>query len=167
MPTYLLDKNVARRIIQALNDLDNMFLEQELALKIWQRLVKDNHHIFITYSAVNIILHFSYIPAVQCFLKTVEPIKKGRYLKRWASRIRKYNFTREDAIILALGTYGTNARNDMLGVDIIITLDKPFSRNFETHYLTLETRLIAMTKQLKLPYRLATLPDMIHPKDME
>jgi hypothetical protein len=93
-------------------------------------------------------------------------LESGRYLKRWARRLQEHNFTREDALILALTTYGTTAAGDILGVDGLITLDQPFINNFRMQQAILERRLLAMTRQLAEPYHRATLPVLLHPADL-
>lgn len=45
---------------------------------------------------------------VRDFLDEVEVIRVGRYARRWATRLREYGFTREDAAVFSLGTFGTD-----------------------------------------------------------
>ncbi len=166
MPLYLFDKNVARRIIEALHHLDNLSLEEMLVLNLWRQLQVEQAGLFVPVVAVNILQRFAHYLEVHIFLATVEPLESGRYLKRWARRLREHGFTREDALILALTTYGTNSTGDILGVDGLITLDQPFINNFRTQQATLQKRLLAMTCQLSEPYRRATLPLMLHPEEV-
>ncbi len=84
-------------------------------------------------------------------------------MKRWARRLREYGFTREDALALALATYGTDSTGDILGIETLITLDQPLLNNFQTHRAELQSRLTAMTDQLPTPYCHATLPTVQHP----
>jgi len=48
------------------------------------------------------------------FLKRVKVLYPGRYFKRWARRLRDRTFTREDAKVLALGTFGTDEAGQIL-----------------------------------------------------
>jgi hypothetical protein len=165
MPSYLLDKSVARRIIEALHHLDNLSYEEELVLELWRHLQDEQARLFIPTGVVNILQRFAHLLEVHTFLAAVEPLESGRYLKRWARRLRRYNFTREDALVLALATYGTDMDGDIMGVDWLITLDRPFIQNFETRRAELQIRLRAMTAQLQAPYRHATLPKVLHPEE--
>jgi hypothetical protein len=166
MPSYLLDKSVARRTIEALHHLDNLYYEEELVLELWRLLQDEQARLFIPVGVVNILQRFEHLVEVRTFLAAVEPLESGRYLKRWARRLREHNFTREDALVLALATYGTDVKGDVLGVEWLVTLDRPFIRNFQCHGAELRTRLRAMTSQLQAPYRRATLPKVFHPEEM-
>lgn len=166
MPLYLLDKNVARRTIEALYHLDNLSTEEILVLELWHQLQLEQSRLFVPVGAVNILQRMAHLLEVRTFLATVEPLESGRYLKRWSRRLREHGFTREDALILALGTFGTTAVADILGVDSLITLDQPFINNFRLQQATLTRRLLAMTRQLTEPYRRAKLPMIIHPTEL-
>jgi hypothetical protein len=80
--------------------------------------------------------------------------------------LREYGFTREDALVLALATYGTDSTGDILGEDALITLDQPFLNNFQIHQAELQSRLAAMTDGLPEPYRNARLPVVQHPEEL-
>jgi hypothetical protein len=97
------------------------------------------------------------------FLGEVEVIQVTRYTRRWARRLREYGFTREDAAILSLGTFGTDLVGGILGVGAVITLDLKFINNFYTHRTTLNRRLRAMTQQLSVPFRHTGLPELWQP----
>jgi hypothetical protein len=165
MPSYLLDKSVARRTIEALHHLDNLNYEEELVLELWRQLQDEQARLFIPVGVVNILQRFERLVEIRTFLAAVEPLESGRYLKRWARRLREHNFTREDALVLALATYGTDVEGDILGVEWLVTLDRPFIRNFQSHGTELRTRLRAMTSQLQAPYRRAALPKVFHPEE--
>jgi hypothetical protein len=166
MPSYLLDKNVARRIIEALHHLDNLSFEEEMVLDLWRQFQAEEARLFIPMGAMNILQPLAHLNEVRTFLATVEPMETGRYVKRWARRLREHSFTREDALVLALATYGTDPAGNILGVDVLISLDQPFLTNFQDHQGELQARLSAMTDQLPAPYNRARLPIMRHPKDM-
>src|SRR5437870_2619578 len=88
------------------------------------------------------------------------PLQRGCYTRRWARRLHEHGFTREDAVVLSLGTFGTNLVGDMLGVDTVIMLDMPLINHFYTQHTTITRRLQAMTQQLQVPYREAKLPSL-------
>jgi hypothetical protein len=166
MPSYLLDKNVARRIIEALHHLDNLSFEEEMVLDLWRQFQAEEARLFIPIGAMNILQPLAHLIEVRTFLATVEPMETGRYVKRWARRLREHGFTREDALVLALATYGTDPAGNILGVDVLVSLDQPLLTNFQHRQRELQTRLSAMTDRLPAPYNRARLPIIRHPKDM-
>lgn len=166
MLLYLLDKNIARRTIEALHHLPYLSPEERLILQVWRNLQLGQAHLFVPMATINLLQPFAHMLEVRTFMVLVEPLESGRYLKRWARRLREHHFTREDALVLALATYGTNADGNILGVDGLITLDQPLINNFNTHRPRLQRRLSAMTRQLSDPYRRATLPTLLHPKEL-
>jgi hypothetical protein len=166
MPSFLLDKSVARRIVEALYHLDDLSPEEELVLGLWRQLQVERARLFIPVGALHILQRFEQLIEVRTFLATVEPLESSRYLKRWARRLREYNFTREDALVLALATYGTDSEGDILGVEALITLDQPFLNNFQAHRAELQSRLAAMTNGLPEPYSNARLPVVRHPEEL-
>lgn len=167
MPLYLLDKNVTRRTIEALYHLPTLSAEERLVLQLWRQLQTEQARLFVPSATINVLQQFAHLLEVRTFLATVELLDSGRYLKRWARRLRDdHQFSREDALILALATYGTTFAGDILGVDGLITLDQPLINNFHAQRFVLRRRLSAMTRQLTEPYRRATLPRLFHPKEL-
>jgi hypothetical protein len=163
MPSYLLDKSIARRIVEALYHLEKLSSEEMIVLDLWHHLQVEGARLFVPTEAVHILQRFAHLVEIGVFLSTVEPFHLGRYVKRWARRLRRHGFTREDALVLALATYGTDSTGDILGVDGLITLDKPLLNHFRVHQAELQTRLLAMTRQFSRPYCRATLPVVLHP----
>lgn len=166
MPRYLLDKNISRRIIEALYHLSHLSAEERLVLELWRQLQQEQSRLFIPAGTVNILQSLTHLLEVRTFLATVETLQTGRYLKRWGRRLREHRFSREDSLILALATFGTSNATDILGVEGLITLDQPFINNFRRQQSSLEKRLLAMTRQLAEPYGRALLPAMLHPLEI-
>jgi hypothetical protein len=50
----------------------------------------------------------AYASTIHFFLNQVEVAVSTRYFRRWARRLREHGFSREDAAILALATFGTD-----------------------------------------------------------
>ncbi len=166
MPSYLLDKSIVREIVEALHHVEHLSFGERVALETWRRLRSERARLFVSIEAVHILERFEQFLEVRVFLATVAPMESGRYLKRWARRLRGHGFTREDAHVLALATFGTDEVGGMLGVDGLITLDQPFINNFHTQERVLQTRLAAMTRQLPMPYCAAVLPAVLRPEDL-
>lgn len=168
-PTYLLDKNVARKAITGIAKAElgqSLTKEEADCLSLLLKAKRRNLRLFVSVEISNILRRFSEKPEVQIFLASVEVMQAGRYFKRWARRLREYGFTREDAKILGLGTFGTDGAGNILGVQAIITFDRPFINNYKAHLASLEDRLKAMTGDLLPPFRDAALPSVTRPEEV-
>jgi hypothetical protein len=96
-------------------------------------------------------------------LTTLTP---GRYLRRWARRLRDFGFSREDSMILAYGSLGVDARHQTFGSEVIVSTDQPLIRHFREHNESIARRLQRMLCQLALPYCLAQLPTLMRLDEM-
>jgi hypothetical protein len=166
MPAYLLDKSVARRTIEGLARLyrgQPLRPDQAACLILLYAGVQGRFTAYITPQSLHILERLGARDEVHDFLGEVEVIQVTRYTRRWARRLRQHGFTREDAVILSLGTFGTNLAGGILGVNAIITLDLPFINNFHAQRITLNRRLRAMTRQLPGPFRYVSLPELWQP----
>jgi len=163
MPTYLLDKNVVRRIVEGLTHPDELADEEVTAIALWRALRQSKSRMFVSAETANIMGRFSTWREIRLFLDTVEIMNAGKYFKRWARRLREYGFTQEDAKVLGLATYGTDAAGEILGVGVMVTFDRSLINNYEVQRAALERHLQAMTAQLSLPFRDVGLPEVMHP----
>lgn len=126
----LLDKSVIRRYFEGVSTLarDQELTEEQQQIIILVHLTsKMGGRLFISQEAHNLIRAHSHELAPGeslMFLRRVEILYPARYFKRWARRLRQRTFTREDARLLALGSFGTDAEGNILGADVIVTLDQ-------------------------------------------
>jgi hypothetical protein len=95
------------------------------------------------------------------FLTDTYPLQKGRYLRRWARRLRALMFAPEDAIVVAYGSFGIDARVPSVGVEAIVTNDVRLATNFHTHQAEIACRFYDMIAQLPAPYAALTLPTVV------
>ena len=153
MPTRLLDKNVVRRAVEGIGkaQIGQLLTNEErvsleLLLAVEHSLERYGDH-----------------PDVQVFLRFVQILRPARYFKRWSRRLREHGFTREDAKVLALVTFGTDPQATRLGVDQVASFDQSLINHFESSHDRLVQRFKAMTAQLPSPYRSARLPDVCSP----
>jgi len=168
MPVYLLDKNVARKTIVGIGRVERGMvprLEEVFCLLLLRAAEQGRFIAYITPETFNILQRTRHRAEVPPFLTQVEVMQSGRYFKRWARRLREHGFTREDANVLALGTFGYDPTRRILGTSAIVTLDYPFINNYEQHRLTLARRLSAMTRQFTPPFRDAALPELWTPAE--
>lgn len=173
MRYYLLDKVTARLMVQGLVKLEEEELltqEEDLVLDLFKQATSPTLRLFIVPATANILQRLAQLPhysaVIHRFLSRVDVVSPGRYCIRWARRLRGYAFTREDAAVLALGTFGTDETNSILGMDIVATLDQPMINNWSAREAELQTRLDTMRQDLAAPYNQASLPQVLRPEEI-
>jgi len=68
-------------------------------------------------------------------------LQKGRYLRRWARRLRALMFAPEDAIVVAYGSFGIDERLPSIGVEAIVDrVPEQLNVAFHWHILATENR---------------------------
>lgn len=167
-PVWLLDKNVVRVALTALTrlELGQSLSAADLTCLELLRAVRENQvEGRISPELSNILSRFMHLPHVHLALITLPILYPTRYFRRWARRLRVANFSREDAKVVALATFGVDEARARFGADAIITGDVRLIHNFELEFSALDRRLRAMTAQLRMPYRSATLPRIITPEE--
>ncbi len=164
----LFDKVTARYALQGLLKLaeGQDVNEHELfTLDLLERAAPDQIDIFIAPSTANILKNIAELPEydelIQLFLTQVNIAFPTRYFKRWARRLRDYNFTREDAAMLALASFGTNDSGTILGMHVLVTYDRPMARQWERQRPRIQKRFSAMTEGIAAPYNQAVLPEVL------
>ena len=165
-PTYLLDKNIARKFITCLYEGAFMDDAAVTVLLFWDRSHAAGTCLLISPETANILRRFDSFREVHIFLASVEVLRGSRYFKRWARRLRAFGFTGEDAELLALGTFGTDEQGAILGVDVIITLDQRLMNNYQVRLPEIQARLSDMTAQLPPPFCHASLPEVLGPEEI-
>ena len=93
-------------------------------------------------------------------------LTQGRYLRRWARRLRDFGFSREDSVILAYGSFGADPRHQTFGAEVTVPADQPLIRHFHEQQDSIARRFQRMSCQLVLPYCLAQLPILISLDEM-
>lgn len=160
----LLDKNVARKFLQALEKKERGIApdasEQSAIQAIDAELAKGKR-LFIVPQTANVLRgYFEGNIKVESFLDRVEVIVSSKYYKRWARRLQAFGFTREDARVLSHATFGTDDEERFIGVHEILTFDKPMVNLFDEKRERIEAKLDAMKRALQPPYDEAELPDV-------
>jgi len=166
MLTCLLDKNVVRRAVEGIGKAQigqPLTNEERASLELLLAAERSELTLFISIEMWHILDRYGDHPDVQIFLRFVQVLRPARYFKRWSRRLRKHGFTREDAKVLALATFGTDPTATRLGADQIATFDHSFINHFKFVQERLIRRLKVMTAQLPAPYRSARLPDVCSP----
>jgi len=165
-PRFLLDKNVIRRLGMGLLLLDKAGPEEQFTVALWLRLRQAGYRLYMSTETAHLLQQFSTYREVGLIQLTLGVLEAGRYFKRWAHRLREHGFTREDAKILSMGTFGTDAGGTILGVLAVVTFDQRLLNNYQQQRPLLERRLTAMTNSLPQPYTEAMLPEVRHPTEL-
>lgn len=160
----LLDKNVARNFLSALVKRGlgmPLAKDEQVAFELLNGETLKGKRIFIVAATDNVIepLEKKY-PDVRDFRDRVEIIVPTHYWRRWSRRLQRVGFTREDARILGISTFGSDAEGSFLGVQEFLTFDKPLVTLFEIANEQIEKKLEAMRRNLEPPYDDAELPDV-------
>jgi hypothetical protein len=167
----LLDKVTSRYALQGLLKLaENRDLTDEelFTLDLFARASSQNIRLFIPPSTAQVLQKITQLPRysaiIQLFLDQVEIAFPSHYFKRWTRRLRDCHFTREDAAILALATFGTNTNGTVLSMHVVATYDQPMVNNWFMQQTRIQERFAAMQKDIPMPYSQALLPEVLHPE---
>ena len=116
--------------------------------------------LYITEQTSNILKRRPQIFAAPLLTET-RPLKKARYLRRWARRLTEFGFSSEDAIVLAYGTFGLDVESQTVGVDAIITTDIQLAGRFNQRNPEINNRFNDMITNLPEAYRQIKLPQVL------
>lgn len=118
------------------------------------------NRLYITEQTANILKLRTQIFAAPLLAET-RPLKKARYLRRWARRLTDFAFSSEDAIVLAYGSFGLDVESKTIGVDAIITTDIRLAEHYERRHAEIQTRFDDMIAKLPEPYAVLKLPQVL------
>lgn len=163
-PTSLLfDKGVIRRVYErrvrlALGKPPTVL--QVEAANSYAYVANIATHLYITEQTANILKRRTQIFA-EPFLAETRPLKKARYLRRWARRLTDFAFSHEDAIVLAYGSFGLDVESRTIGVDAIITTDVRLAQQYERRHSEIKNRFEEMIVNLPEAYAVLSLPQVL------
>lgn len=167
----LLDKVTARHIMEGMLKLveGRTVTSTELfALSFYQRARSSGIALFILPQTHNFLKRLEclsrYVVIIRRFFGATQVLYPTRYFKRWARRLREYGFTKEDAEVLALGTFGASLNGDILGMHVVVTSDQPMINQWRGHNEKIQKRLLNIQQHLKVPYCYVSLPTVERPE---
>ena len=172
---YLLDKVTVRLTLQGLIKLDEntpLPPEEKSAIDLFRQATSPMVRLFIVPASASILQRLAQSPedysiTIRLFLSRVEVAKPTRYFKRWARRLRNnYEFTREDAAVLALATFSTDQKNSFVSMQLVVTQDQPMINNWLARQAKIEKHFEAMRENLLPPYNQAFLPQVLRPEEV-
>jgi len=118
------------------------------------------NHLYITEQTSNILKRRTPIFAAPILADT-RPLKKARYLRRWARRLTEFGFSSEDAIVLAYGSFGLDVESQTVGVDAILTTDIRLADRYNQRNPEINNRFNDMITNLPEAYRQIKLPQVL------
>lgn len=118
------------------------------------------NRLYITEQTSNILKRRTQSFAALLLAET-HPLKKARYLRRWARRLTEFAFSSEDAIILAYGSFGLDVESQTVGVDAIITTDIRLADRYNQRNSEIKNRFNDMITNLPEGYRQLRLPHVL------
>ncbi|HZQ09788.1 MAG TPA: hypothetical protein VFD70_24640 [Anaerolineae bacterium] len=135
--------------------------DEQSALDVLFAYELSGKRVFIVEATSNIFKEwYEDVREVRDFQNRVEILVSARYWRRWARRLQEFGFTREDARVLSLGTFGTDNAKTFLGVAEILTFDQPMVNLFAERRKQIQQKLDAMKLNIESPYNQAQLPDV-------
>jgi len=168
----LLDKVVSRYAVSGLIKLrkGKSPVEAEIYSMNLIKNAGSRIKLFIPLASANILIQYietsKYKKIIKLFLTKVEIAFPTRYFRRWSRRLRDFGFTREDAAVIALATFGTNESKNILGTKFVATLDQPMINNWTARQTEIKDRYNAMQADLSYPYNQALLPQVMRPDEI-
>ncbi len=169
----LLDKVVARYTLSGLLKLaeNNTVTKQELfSINLFAVAAHLPIDLYIVPSSAHVlqrlVAHPRYSIIAQRFQDRVAVVFPARYYKRWARRLRARGFSKEDAEVLALATFGTDEDGTILGMHSVVTYDLPLLNHWSIQKNVLEEHLKAMKRDILPPYCNIGLPQVLRPEQM-
>jgi hypothetical protein len=161
--SVLFDKGVIRRVYERRVRLaagGYPTLLQVEAANAYEHITSHTDRLYITEQTANILQRRTAIFASP-LLTDLQPLKKGRYLRRWARRLRDSGFSPEDAIILAYGSFGITSSLSNIGVEVIVTADLKLAAKYHNGFVEIELRFKEMVNALAGRYATLSLPQVL------
>jgi hypothetical protein len=108
--------------------------------------------------------HISHV--AQVLVPHLRPLERGRYLRRWARRLREEGLGSEDAVIVSYASFGVDVAGERFGSEAVLTTDYALVSRYQDRHARIHRRFHQMTCQLAEPYRRAVLPTLLAPEDL-
>ena len=165
----LLDKNVVREALRGLvHETLGRTLppRQVISLAVMRVLIAYGRLLYITPELWHLLERPAQLPLARPFLPYLRRLQPGRYLKRWSRRLTEESFSREDALILSYASFGFDEIEATFGVEMVLTNDLRMQVRYERGFPRIEARFTRMTRQLREPFREATLPEVVNVEEL-
>lgn len=131
----------------------------------YARVASLTNSLWITEQTANILRRRAPVFAAS-ILSDCRTFKKGRYLRRWARRLRDVEFSAEDAIVLAYASFGVAADGTQIGTEAIVSADLRLATRYEDNSADIKRRFNEMLTALAGVYATLALPRVITTADV-
>jgi hypothetical protein len=169
LTSVLLDKGTVREALRAVVRSEmglTLPPRQQTAYTAIQALLADGTRLYITPQLLHILQRPANLPIARVLLPELSPLIAGRYLRRWARRLREAGISREDALVVSYASFGVDEQMEIFGVATVLTTDARLKAHYMSIFDQLTRRFRRMTSQLKAPYRDAHLPTLVTPEEL-
>ena len=169
LTSVLLDKGTVREALRAVVRAEMGLTfppRQQTAYTAIQALLADGTRLYITPQLLHILHRPANLPIARTLLPELSPLIAGRYLRRWARRLREAGISREDALVVSYASFGVDEQMETFGVATVLTTDARLKAHYLSIFDQLMRRFRRMTRQLKAPYRDAHLPTLMAPEEL-
>lgn len=129
-------------------------------MRLFNHLQAVAAHIYITQESAN-ILRLRQPQYAKAILNSTVTLRKGRYLRRWARRLRSLAFSREDTCIIAYASFGLDERSQIPNIEALVTNDFRLVNNFGSQYSKVKDRFEKMVINLPDPYLKLKIPAVL------
>jgi hypothetical protein len=136
------------------------------SLAVIRVLIAYGRLLYITPELWHLLERPANLPVAQPFLPYLRRLQPGRYLKRWSRRLIEESFSREDALMLGYASFGYDEIEETFGVEMVVTNDLRMQARYERSFPRIKSRFTRMTRQLREPYREATLPEVVSAEEL-
>lgn len=166
--SVLFDKGVIRRVYERRARLaagaPPTLLQVEAAAS-YARAASFAGSLWITEQTAN-VLRLRTPAFASPILSDCRTFRKGRYLRRWARRLRDFGFSPEDAIVLAYGSFGVSDDGTQIGAHAVVTADLKLAVRYEDNRAEIERRFREMVDALSGVYATLSLPRVLTTADV-
>lgn len=161
----LLDKGFIRRLLEGFVRVASrqpLTEEQQAVLGLLQKYYGVEQLYMSHKSFHTLAFRFGHLEIVQLILSMTAVLYPTRYARRWARRLRKFGFGREDALMISMGSFSTDKpyKGKILGVNRLVTLGKRIYERFQNHYDKISAVFEKMVTTLEVPFSLVKLPEI-------
>ena len=126
LTSVLLDKGTVREALRAVVRAEmglTLPPRQQTAYTAIQALLVDGTRLYITPQLLHILHRPANLPIASILLPELSPLSAGRYLRRWARRLREAGISREDALVVSYASFGVDEPMETFGIAIVLTTD--------------------------------------------
>jgi hypothetical protein len=125
--SVLLDKGTVREALRGVVRVEKGLLplppRQQSAYTAIQALRAEDIRLYVTPQLLHILQRPLNLPISSVILPDLHLLTAGKYLRRWARRLREEGISREDAVIVSYASFGIDEQTNTFGATVVLTTD--------------------------------------------